>query len=195
MVVIFSVLGITINPIILFFDFIVIILMIIGNIIYKHKNRNNWIMKCSRCGHQFTIINPDKVDIINKQNEGKKENQRQKSEKKTIEALTQNGKLEVDEILLNTVDYFTPRKYLYVSGWHLKVTNKALICFNDKSTFRIYKKNIEYIKKIRYASAMPAGIQICIIENGKNKKYDFVVQVYQQREIVDMLNKWKQSQQ
>jgi uncharacterized membrane protein len=107
-------------------------------------------MKCSRCGHQFTIINPDKVDIINKQNEAKKEKQRQKIEKKTIDALNQNGKLENDEILIDTVDYFTPRNYLYVSGWHLNVTNKSLICFNDKNTFRIYKKNIVYIKKIRY---------------------------------------------
>lgn len=201
MIVVFAVLGITINPIVLLFAIIVIILMIIANIIYKHNNRNNWILICSRCGHQFTITNPDKVDIVNAQNKAKQEKQRQRIEayaeknKKTIEALNQNGKLEEDEILLDTVDYFTPRKYVYVSGWHLKITNKALICFNAKSTFRICKKDIEYIKKIRYASAMSAGIQICIMENGENKKYDFVVQVYQQKEIVDMLNKWLQSQQ
>jgi hypothetical protein len=42
---------------------------------------------------------------------------------------------------------------------------------------------------------MSAGIQVCIMENGQNKKYDFVVFPNQQIEIIDMLNNWLQSQQ
>jgi DNA-directed RNA polymerase subunit M/transcription elongation factor TFIIS len=201
LVVIFAVLGITINPIILSFVFVDIIVMIIANIKRKHNNRNNWVLQCSRCGHQFTIINPDKVDTINAQNKAKQEKQRQRIQayaeknKKTIDALNQNGKLEGDEILLNTVDYFTPRKYSYEPAWQLKVTDKTLVCFNAKRTFRVSKENIMYIKKKSYALIIPTGIQICIMENGKKKKCDFVVYTDKRGEIVDMLNKWKQSQQ
>lgn len=199
MIVIFAVLGITIHPIVLFFAFIVIILMIIVNILYKHKNRNHWILKCSRCGHQFTIINPDKVDTINAQNKAKKEKQRQRADayaeknRKTTEAFNQNGKLESDEILIHTVDGVTLHKHPYASNWQVKITNQALICFNAKSTLRINKKNIVYIKKKNYALIIPTGIQICTMENGKKKKYNFVA--CKRRETVDMLNKWKQSQQ
>jgi hypothetical protein len=75
MIVVLVVLGVAIHPIVLLFAFAVILLLIIVNMIHKHNNRNHWILQCSRCGYQFTITNPDRIDMINAQNEAKREKQ------------------------------------------------------------------------------------------------------------------------
>jgi DNA-directed RNA polymerase subunit M/transcription elongation factor TFIIS len=198
MIVVLVVLGVAIHPIVLLFAFAVILLLIIVNMIHKHNNRNHWILQCSRCGYQFTITNPDRIDMINAQNEAKREKQSRRAvvyaekNKKTVDALNQNGQLENDEVLLNTVDYFSPHKNSYTLSSQLKITNKALVCFNAKRTLRLPKENVIYIKKKNYALIIPTGIQICMMENGKKKRYNFVVYAGKQRkEIIKMLNEWK----
>ncbi len=57
--------------VILFFAVAVIILMIIVNIIQRYRHRNDWIMQCTRCGHQFPVTYSDKIsyccrnDVLN----------------------------------------------------------------------------------------------------------------------------------
>ncbi len=79
-------------------------------------------MQCSRCGYQFSIINPDKAERINakrsKLEARRKERLKVYAEKNknAIDGLYRNSQLENGEILLYTIAYFTPHKNTYTSS-------------------------------------------------------------------------------
>lgn len=60
MIVILSILGIAIHPVVLFFAFVVIAFLIIVNIILKIRYRNKWSVRCNRCGYEFSVDKPGK---------------------------------------------------------------------------------------------------------------------------------------
>lgn len=195
MIVIFAVLGVSIHPVILFFAVVAIILMIAVNAARKHHHKNDWVMQCTRCGHQFSVDNPDKIELVNEKKAKQKEKQNQKvkmyAEKNrvTIEHLNKNGQLLENETLLYTVDYFCPHKSAYTTaGAQLKVTDKSLICYNEKSRLRIPQSSIISIKKKNYFLIIPTGIQICTNDEGRKRKYDFVVMFDKRKEILRMLD-------
>lgn len=198
-IVIFTVLGVSINPVILFFAVAVIILMIIVNIIQKHRHRNDWIMQCTRCGHQFSVTNPDKIETINAKSEKKREKQNQKAKiyaeknRVIIESLNRNSQLTEGETLLHTVDYFCPYKSAYTANSQLKVTDKSLVCYNEKNSLRIPKSGIISIKKKNYCLIIPTGIQICVNDGGRKRNHDFVVLADKRKEILRMLENWRQA--
>ncbi len=198
-IVIFTVLGVSINPVILFFAVAVIILMIIVNIIQKHRHRNDWIMQCARCGHQFSVTNPDKIESIKAKKAKQTEKRNQKAKiyaernKAIIEKLNKNSQLAEDETLLHTVDYFCPHRSAYTASSQLKLTDRSLICYNEKNSLRIHKSSIISIKKKNYCLIIPTGIQICVSEGGRKRKYDFVVLADKRKEILRMLDSWQQT--
>lgn len=199
MIVIFTALGVSIHPVILFFAVVVIILMIVVNTIQKHKHRNEWIMQCTRCGHQFSVTNPDKIESINTKKAQQTEKRNQKAKiyaernKVIIENLNKNSQLAEDETLLHTVDYFCPHKSAYIASSQLKLTDRSLICYNEKNSLRIPKSGIISIKKKNYCFIIPTGIQICVSEGGRKRKYDFVVLADKRKEILRMLDNWQQA--
>lgn len=192
-VIIFGLLGITIHPVIMFLVVFAILLTVAVNIVKKHSHRNEWVMQCSRCGYQFSVINPDKEESIKTQKVKQDTRQREKwnnyteKNKKIIEGLNRNGQLEDDETLLYTVDYFSPHRKCYTSSSRLKITDKSLVCYNEKKCLRISRKDIISIKKKNYFLVIPTGIQIYIKENGKHKKYNFVVMSDERKDILNVL--------
>ena len=87
MIVIFGILGVSLNPLILILAFAVMLLNLIVNIANKHKYRNVWIMQCQRCKKEFTVSDPDKM----------KKRDRKSLEKQTKQAERELSKKEKEE--------------------------------------------------------------------------------------------------
>lgn len=191
---IFLLFGVIITPAFLVFEIIIIIITIIINITKKIAYREKWIMQCSRCGTEFTIVNPDKADRI-RNSEVLKENKAYNVANADTdnnvmqmkkECLSRNGQLAEDEVLIKDIEYFGFHKNAFSnSQGKLRITNKSLICYNDKGCFRIPKDKIIAVKKKNYFFVIPTGIQIKV--NDKRKKYYFVVYPKDREEILKSL--------
>lgn len=177
-----------------FYCFVLIGIVLILNVTRKIVHKNEWIMQCSRCGTEFTIVNPDRGDKLQE-----KEIEKQiKAEKKAVEyknaaqlkkeCLLRNGKLVDGEKLIQDIDYFGFHKNVFSnSQGKLRITDKSLICYNDKGCFRISRDKIVAVKKKNYFLFIPTGIQIRV--NDKRKKYNFVVYPKDRAEILTSISK------
>lgn len=203
MIIIFGILGISVNPLILILAFASMAINIIINIVLKHRHRNEWVMQCPRCKHQFTVPNPDRTSQIAKEKEKREtkdaQNREKQEQKKEIRleksrqetaVLVENSRLYDDETLLSEVDYFATHKNAWSSaGGTLRITNKSLLIYNKRGAFRIYKDQTIGIKKKNYCFMIPTGIQI-ITDDGKKHKYNFVVCADKRKQIIKALNSW-----
>ena len=207
MIILFGVLGISVNPIILIFAFAVMIFNIVVNILVKHKHRNVWVMQCLRCRQQFTVPNPYRIEQFDKENEKAVEREAELKEKverrkaKNLERsrletaiMEKNARLFENETLIGEVDYFATHKNAWsTAGGNLRITDSSLLIYNKKGAFRIYKDQVCRIKRKNYFLIIPTGIQI-VINDGKKRKYNFVVYYDKRKQIMQSLLAWKQNQ-
>ena len=175
-----SLFGIALSPFFILVCIGCITVGIILNIVKKIRYRNYWIMQCQRCGNEFSIINPDKADVVsNKKSVAesrKNENTERKREiaREKVECISRNGMLETGEQLIAEIPYFGFHKNAFAnSNGKLKITNKSYICYNDKGSFRIARNAVIQVKKKNYFGFIPTGIQIRATD--KRGKYNFVV--------------------
>lgn len=196
--IILSLLGCAFSPAFIFLCMACIIIAVIINIVRKISHRNEWVMQCSRCGCEFAIINPDKAEILEAKNQKKVQKQQEEAGRRTEKykaiaeqkavCLARNGQLAEDEILVEKVDYFGFHKNAFSnSQGKLIITNKSLICYNEKGCFRILRDRIQSVKKKNYFLCIPTGIQIRV--NDKRKKYNFVVIPSERNEILENIKK------
>lgn len=150
-------------------------------------------MQCSRCNHEFIVPNPDRIEIMSVKNANKqiKAEKRASLNRDKIrlreERLKFNGELNSDEILLGAVEYFGFHKNVFnTSAGKLKVSDKAIIVYNDKGSFRISKDSVISVKKKNYFFLIPTGIEIKVKD--KRKKYDFVVVPKEREQIISLLD-------
>ncbi|MBQ3514610.1 MAG: hypothetical protein IJA32_12590 [Lachnospiraceae bacterium] len=204
MIVIFGILGISINPIILLLAIATMIFNIIINILVKIRCSNVWVMQCPRCKKEFTIPNPDKKEKIQKnieksnareqvraeKNELKREKHLEKSRKETAN-IEKNSELFENETLVSEIDYFATHKNAWSSvAGMLRITDKSLLIYNKKGAFRIYKEQVVKIRKKNYFFIVPTGVQICIYDGKRKHKYNFVVMMDKRKQILDKLYLW-----
>ena len=208
MIVIFGILGVSLNPLILILAFAVMLLNLIVNIANKHKYRNVWIMQCQRCKKEFTVSDPDKMkkrdkkslerqtkqaerELSKKEKEEHRRAVQLEKSQKEADLLKKNSMLYEDETLISEVDYFaTHRNAWSTAGGSLRITDKCLLIYNRKGAFRIYKNQIMSIRKKNYFLIIPTGIQIKANSDKKKRKYNFVVMYDQRKQIIGELEKF-----
>ena len=149
-------------------------------------------MQCQRCGHEFTVINPDKVEAVQKkavatkEKQGKNAEYRRHAAQMKAECLARNGKIEPNENLLAEIGYFGFHKNsFYTSNGKLRITDRAYVWFNENGSFRIPKSEVVSVKKKNYMGVIPTGVQIRTTY--KRRKYDFVVFAKEREHILQKL--------
>lgn len=187
-------LGIALHPLVFIICFLDIALKIITNYVRKQQHKNEWIMQCSRCNHEFIVPNPDRVEFVNAQN-AEKQAEREKRDAENREkirlkeeCLKHNGELNSDEVLVGLAEYFGFHKNAFcTTEGKLKVSDKAFIVYNSQGSFRIPKNNVICVKKKNYFMFIFTGIEIRTNDN--RKKYYFVVFPQERDQIISLLNK------
>lgn len=166
LIILFLVAG-TVSPMFLLICFVCIILHIVLNIIKKIVYRNEWLMQCTRCGAEYGVPNPDRVEAVQKAAESKKLKAEEKAEyyKKKEQykknALELNGALQTDETLIDEIKDIGFHKNAFVTKYgNIKITDNALIYYNEIGSLRIPKNECINIKKRNYFFFIPTGIQI-----------------------------------
>ncbi|WP_409968019.1 hypothetical protein RFF05_15975 [Bengtsoniella intestinalis] len=149
-----SVLGIAVYPMLVLISVVVIILGVIVNIIRKIIHRNHWLMKCQRCKTEYYIVNPDKAHVVKQKRDKQQKKQESNAEKQLFiqrrkaEILARNGAVPNDERLLGEVGFFGFHKNAFRTiNCRLKITDKSYIIFNEKFTIYIKREDVLSIKK------------------------------------------------
>lgn len=189
---VFLLLGITINPIILLLVIFTAVLSVIIALIGKLRSRSVWDMQCSRCGCEFSIPNPD-IEIRKEKKrieQAKRADARLVKLKRQLEDKEYNGQLLDDELPLGKISSIGYRKNVFTSVlYDVKCTNRGLIVYNAKSSFRIPSSAILSICKKNYLFFIPTGIQITAKNaKGKPQHYCFVTVPAERESVIATLS-------
>ncbi len=182
-----SLLGAAIQPIVLTYVFVFMVCDIIKNVISGMSSRKYWFMQCPRCGHQYKILNPYRAEKINSDKQREMEQRREKYAKLNQDT-EMNGKLLEDEQLITEINSIGYHKNVFsTTNYRVKITDKCKLIYNSKGSFRIYNDDIISIKKKNYFFVIPTGICISTRILNKKKKLLFVVAPSDREKIIEQL--------
>jgi type IV secretory pathway VirB3-like protein len=187
-IIVCAILGVTIQPTVLIIAFTFLVLNIIQNIIKKISTRKYWFMQCPRCRREYKILNPYKSEKILADKQKKMEQCREKYAElnRSLEA---NGKLVEDEKLISEISSIGYHKNAFTTiNYHVKITDRCILIYNNKGSFRIYNDDITSIKKKNYFLIIPTGICIKAHILNKKKKFLFVVSPNDREKIIEQLS-------
>lgn len=172
-------LGVSVHPLILLLAFASAILSIIVGILGKFRSRSVWDMQCSRCGHEFSVPNPDAAARANARDAAQKARveARLAESRRRFASEDYNGQLLADESLLHELSGLSYHRNAFSTvPYKIKCTNKGLLFYNASGSFRIPSSEILAIRKRSYFGLIPTGIQIQTVNphTGKRRGYTLV---------------------
>lgn len=194
LLIICSLFGGAISPLCLVFCIACLVIMIILNIIRKVSYKNTWLMQCQQCGNEFEVVNPDRVEAIQRKQKIVDEKREKLAEEYRIaskikeECLAKNGVIQESEVLLSEIPNFGLHRNAFSTSYgNLKITDKGYIWYNQNGSVRIPRNSVVEVKKHNYFLVIPTGVQIKT--RSKRKKYNFVVLPKEREGIIDKCNR------